>query len=178
MIQHIKAIVLALLLVIFPAFSTDASAVCYSDTVAVWNRLIIFDKIPENMKIGITPLKAAPLGICVHDPGNASVNITMIFFSEVTAVLDFSPKFKGNITDVNKIERGDFKLIELSGNGYWSALLRSNDGFIRAIASNIPIERADQIRKIMMNIRVEKDTIGYKNTFDGHKTKFKVKILE
>lgn len=30
----------------------------------------------------------------------------------------------------------------------------------------------------MMNIRVEKDTIGYKNTFGGHKTKFKVKIMK
>lgn len=130
------------------------------------------------MKIGITSLKAAPLGICIHDPENANVNITMIFFSEVTAILEFSPEFKGNITDVNKIERGDFKLIELSGNGYWSALLKSKDGFIRAMASNIPIERADQIREIMMNIRVEKDTIGYKNTFGGHKTKFKVQIME
>lgn len=178
MTQHIKTIILALLPVICPSFSTDASAVCYSDTVAVWNQLIIFDKIPESMKIGITSLKAAPLGICIHDPENANVNITMIFFSEVTAILEFSPEFKGNITDVNKIERGDFKLIELSGNGYWSALLKSKDGFIRAMASNIPIERADQIREIMMNIRVEKDTIGYKNTFGGHKTKFKVQIME
>ena len=178
MAQYIKTIILALLPIICPAFSADASAVCYSDTVAVWNQLIIFDKIPENMQIGVTSHKAGPLGICVHDPGNANVNILMMFFSEVTAILEFSPEFKGNITDVNKIERGDFKLIELSGNGYWSALLKSKDGFIRAIASNIPIERAEQIREIMMNIRVEKDTIGYKNTFGGHKTKFKVKILE
>lgn len=177
MAQHIKIIILALLPIICSAFSAKAYAVCDSDTVAVWNKLVIFDKIPEEMKIGVTSLKA-PLGICVNDPGNANVNITMIFFSEVTAILEFSPEFKGNITDVNKIERGDFKLIELSGNGYWSALLKSKDGFIRAIASNIPIERADQIREIMMNIRVEKDTIGYKNTFGGHKTKFKVKIIE
>lgn len=177
MAQHIKTIILALLPIICSAFSAKAYAVCYSDTVAVWNNLVIFDKIPEEMKIGVTSLKA-PLGICVNDPGNANVNITMIFFSEVTAILEFSPEFKGNITDVNKIERGDFKLIELSGNGYWSALLKSKDGFIRAIASNIPIERADQIREIMMNIRVGKDTIGYKNTFGGHKTKFKVRIIE
>lgn len=178
MTQHIKTIILALLPIICPVFSTDASAVCYSDTVAVWNRLIIFDKIPEEMDIGITPHKAAPLGICVYDPVNANVKIIMIFFSETTAILEFSPDLKGNITDVNKIERGDFKLIELSGNGYWSALLKSKDGFIRAIASSIPIEKSDQIREIMMNIRVEKDTIGYKNTIGGHKTKFKVEIMK
>ena len=169
MTQHIKTIILALLPIICPVFSTDASAVCYSDTVAVWNRLIIFDKIPEEMNIGITPHKAAPLGICVYDPVNANVKIIMIFFSETTAILEFSPDLKGNITDVNKIERGDFKLIELSGNGYWSALLKSKDGFI---------EKSDQIREIMMNIRVEKDTIGYKNTIGGHKTKFKVEIMK
>lgn len=117
-----KRKVLTLVISILAIFIQPIKAETFrSDTVEVFGKLIIFDKLPESMTIAINSAEQCN-AIAIIDTINMDATIEMMH--QPTTIWMFN-RFKANISDVNKTTIEDRTLIELMGGGYYHAKLYS-----------------------------------------------------
>lgn len=146
-----------------------------SDTVEIFGKLIIFDKLPDSMTIAINSAEQCN-AIAVIDTINMDTTIEMM---HQPATIWMFNRFEANISDVNKTTIGDRILIELMGGGYYHAKLYSiSEPLYCAQVLDAPISKRELLQELLLNIRIIPNEIGFKNRYKPGISKLRVNLQQ